>query len=152
MGAVRPRAGAEGPTTSRDPLTTSSGHTLARISLDAYDLTVREKWAVILSVEVADWYRGLRPADRRMVDKMLDKLSALGNQLRMPHSRPLGNGLFELRFSIERATVAQRITYIFDPDQRVITLTTFRKTRSNEQGEIARARRAKDDYEKGINS
>ncbi len=107
---------------------------------------------MILSVEVADWYRGLRPADRRMVDKMLDKLSALGNQLRMPHSRPLGNGLFELRFSIERATVAQRITYIFDPDQRVITLTTFRRTRSNEQGEIARARRAKDDYEKGINS
>ena len=48
--------------------------------------------------------------------------------------------------------MAQRITYIFDPDQRVITLTTFRKTRSNEQGEIARARRAKDDYEKGINS
>lgn len=91
----------------------------------------------------------MKPADRRLVDKMLDKLRALGNQLRMPHSKSLGDGLFELRFSIERATVNQRITYTFQPQQRIITLTIFRKTKNNEHGEVTRAKQAKADYEKG---
>lgn len=83
-----------------------------------------------------------------MVDKMLDRLRLQGNQLRMPHSRSLGEGLFELRFSIQDATVAQRITYTFEPQQKIITLTTFRKTRDNEQREVIRARRAKEEREK----
>ena len=82
-----------------------------------------------------------------MVDKMLDRLRLQGNQLRMPHSRSLGEGLFELRFSIQDATVAQRITYTFEPQQKIITLTTFRKTRDNEQREVIRARRAKEERE-----
>ena len=83
-----------------------------------------------------------------MVDKMLDRLRLQGNQLRMPHSRSLGEGLFELRFSIQDATVAQRITYTFEPQQKIITLTTFRKTRDNEQREVIRARRAKEERDK----
>lgn len=79
---------------------------------------------------------------------MLDRLRLQGNQLRMPHSRSLGEGLFELRFSIQDATVAQRITYTFEPQQKIITLTTFRKTRDNEQREVIRARRAKEEREK----
>lgn len=66
----------------------------------------------------------------------------------MPHSRPLGEGLFELRFAIQQATVDQQITYTFEPQQRIITLTTFRKTRSNERHEVARARQAKADHKK----
>ncbi|MDU0349629.1 type II toxin-antitoxin system RelE/ParE family toxin [Actinomyces sp. MRS3W] len=58
----------------------------------------------------------------------------------MPHSRPLGGGLYELRFSCEN--VNRRITYVFDMGRRVVTLTTFRKQRSNERVEVARARRA----------
>lgn len=79
---------------------------------------------------------------------MLDRLRLQGNQLRMPHSRSLAEGLFELRFSIQDATVAQRITYTFEPQQKIITLTTFRKTRDNEQREVIRARRAKEEREK----
>lgn len=111
-----------------------------------------DAWTVIVSPEVADWYRGLKPADRRLVDKMLDMLRALGNQLRMPHSKSLGDGLFELRFSIQQATIAKRITYTFQPQQRIITLTTFRKTKNNERQEVTRARQAKADYEKEIES
>jgi phage-related protein len=62
------------------------------------------------------------------------------NLLRMPQSRALGNGLFELRFTCE--DVARRITYTFEPDRKVFTLTTFRKQRQNEQREIDRARTA----------
>jgi len=76
-----------------------------------------------------------------MVDKMLDLLRSQGNQLRLPHSHPLGDGLFELRFAIAHGRVDQRITYVFEPVRRIITLTTFRKTRRRETREITRARR-----------
>lgn len=109
---------------------------------------MRETWSVVLSPEVADWYRALKPADRRLADKMIEKLRHMGNRLRMPHSRPLGDGVFELRFSIQQAAVAQRITYAFQPQRRIITLTTFRKTRNNERHEVSRAKQARSDYEK----
>lgn len=103
-----------------------------------------------MSDEIADWYRLLKPADRRLVDKMVDMLRVSGNLLRMPHSRSLGGGLFELRFSIERATVAQRITYVFQPERNVIALTTFRKTTNNERREVERARQVKDRFERRV--
>ena len=62
----------------------------------------------------------------------------------MPLSRPLGGGLFELRFSAEG--VARRITY-WHADWRpglIVPLTTFRKQRQVERREVVRARRALD--------
>lgn len=76
-------------------------------------------WAVIVSDEVARWYRLQAQADQRMVDRMIDMLAVHGNRLRMPHSRSLGDGLFELRFAIARATIDQRITYVFDSKRMV---------------------------------
>jgi phage-related protein len=58
----------------------------------------------------------------------------------MPHSRPLGLGLFELRFDLQRS--AHRVTYFFPGDQRIVLLTVFRKQRMNERAEVERARRA----------
>ena len=63
-----------------------------------------------------------------------------GNQLRVPASRALGDGLFELRFDLTR--VAWRITYYFANDRRIVLLTVFRKQRQNERHEVQRARRA----------
>lgn len=57
----------------------------------------------------------------------------------MPLSRPLGEGLFELRVDV--AEEARRITYRFAPDRRIVLLTTFRKQRQIERGEVERARR-----------
>ncbi len=59
----------------------------------------------------------------------------------MPHSRSLGEGLRELRFSCE--SVARRITYVIDTERTIITLTTFRKQRDNERCEIQRAKHIK---------
>jgi hypothetical protein len=64
----------------------------------------------------------------------------MGAALRMPHSRALGDGLFELRFDLGR--LAQRVTFFFPGDHRVVLLTVFRKQRSNERSEIERARAA----------
>jgi len=94
----------------------------------------------MISPEVASWYRSLRPPDQMLTDRMIARLAQKGNQLRMPHSRAIGDGLFELRFAIQQNTVEQRITYVFDTGRRIITLTTFRKTRDSETDQIARAR------------
>jgi hypothetical protein len=71
---------------------------------------------------------------------VVDRLAALGSMARMPLSRSLGDGLFELRFTL--GTTARRITYRFTSDGRIVLLTTFRKQRQNERLEVARARRA----------
>lgn len=73
------------------------------------------------------------------MDRVLVRLESAGNLLRMPHSRALGEGLYELRFTCEN--VQRRITYVFDRERRILTLTTFRKQRKNERGEVLRARR-----------
>lgn len=99
------------------------------------------QWTVELSAEVRTWYVGLSPGGKAATDRIVERLEAQGNLLRMPHSRSLGDGLYELRFTCE--SVARRITYVFDPGRRAVTLTTFRKQRQNERAEILRARRAR---------
>jgi len=108
-----------------------------------YTLFVR--WTVELSEEVRTWYVGLTPAGKAVADRILERLASQGHMLRMPHSRSLGDGLFELRFTCENT--ARRITYVFDPDRTAITLTTFRKQRQNERAEVLRARRAQATHE-----
>jgi hypothetical protein len=49
--------------------------------------------------------------------------------LRVPDARPLGGGLFELRFTREGA--ARRVTYYIDVPRKIITLTVFRTQRQN---------------------
>jgi len=83
-----------------------------------------------------------------VVNRMVALLSAQGPRLRMPHSRPLGDGLHELRFDLQQGTVAQRVTYFFHGD--VIALTTFRKTRQVESAQIKRARRAMRNYKRQV--
>jgi hypothetical protein len=93
-----------------------------------------------LEPEVEDWLQGLRPGEFAVAAFHLDRLAAVGSELRMPHSRPLGGGLFELRFDM--GGVAWRVTYWFAPQGRAVMLTVFRKRRMNERVEVERARRA----------
>lgn len=74
---------------------------------------------------------------------VIDRMVALGSSARMPLSKSLGDGLFELRFTL--GPTARRITYRFTNDGRIILLTTFRKQRNNERNEITRARKAAED-------
>lgn len=98
------------------------------------------RWSVLLSEEVRSWYVGLSPAGKAATDRIIERLATQGHLLRMPHTKPLGDGLHELRFTCEN--VARRITYVLDPERQAVTLTTFRKQRMNERAEILRARRA----------
>jgi phage-related protein len=98
---------------------------------------------VELHEEVATWLLGLGSAqwDRTVV--IIDRLAEHGSNARMPLPRSLGEGLFELRFTL--GPTARRITYRFTTDGRIVLLTTFRKQRNNERAEIARAHRAAED-------
>ena len=64
----------------------------------------------------------------------------VGDALTMPASKPLGDGLFELRFDL--GPVAWRIPFFFVTGRRIVLLTVFPKQRMNERTEIARARGA----------
>ena len=90
--------------------------------------------------EITAWLDTLTQDEWDRVVVLVDRLAELGSTARMPFSRSLGDGLFELRFTCEG--VNRRITYVFDPNRTAVTLTTFRKQRQNERGEIVRARRA----------
>ena len=93
--------------------------------------------------EIVEWMDTLDDLqwDRTVV--VIDRLATLGSSARMPLSRSLGDGLFELRFTL--GPTARRITYRFTKDGRIVLLTTFRKHRNNERAETARARRAAED-------
>jgi putative component of toxin-antitoxin plasmid stabilization module len=94
---------------------------------------------VELHDEIAEWMETLDDDEWDRVVVIIDRLADLGSTARMPLSRSLGDGLFELRFTL--GPTARRITYRFTQDDRIVLLTTFRKQRQNEASEIARARK-----------
>lgn len=95
---------------------------------------------VELHDEIVDWLASLSDGESERVVVIVDRLADLGSHARMPLSRSLGDGLFELRFAL--GSTARRITFRFTKDGRIILLTTFRKQRNNERHEIDRARSA----------
>lgn len=95
---------------------------------------------VELHDEIVDWMDSLDEHEWDRTVVIIDRLASLGSSARMPLSRGLGEGLFELRFAL--GPTARRITYRFTKDGRIVLLTTFRKQRNNERTEISRARKA----------
>lgn len=89
--------------------------------------------------EVVELLDGLTDQEHDRVVALVDRLGELGSRARMPFSRSLGEGLFELRFALGSA--ARRITYRFARDGRIVSLTTFRKQRNNERHEMDRTRK-----------
>lgn len=90
--------------------------------------------------EVEQWMNDLSSHDFACVLPHVERLADRGNLLRMPASRALGDGLFELRFDVVR--VAWRIPYFYTSGRRIVLLTVFRKQRQNERSEVQRARSA----------
>ena len=97
-------------------------------------------WSVEVEPEVERWIDSLPVKEFATVLTAVERLSERGSLLRLPASRALGAGLFELRLDVGRTQ--RRITYYFAPGQRIVLLTAFRKQRQTERAEIRRARRA----------
>jgi putative component of toxin-antitoxin plasmid stabilization module len=90
--------------------------------------------------EIVEWMDTLDAKEWTRTVVVIDRLATLGSTARMPLSKSLGDGLFELRLTL--GPTARRITYRFTKDGRIILLMTFRKQRNNERNEIDRARKA----------
>ena len=97
-------------------------------------------WSIELEPEVEQWLESLPAGQFATVASRIEYLGEHGAAIRMPRSRSLGDGLFELRFDL--AQKAQRITFFFPGGRRIVLLTTFCKQRQNERAEVARARQA----------
>lgn len=64
------------------------------------------------------------PLDAR-VNKMLDLLESRGHELRMPFSKPIEDGIFELRVV---GTMQIRLLYFFYKGDSVVVHAFFKKT------------------------
>ena len=104
------------------------------------DIMFDVMWSVEVESEVEKWIDSLPVKEFATVLAAVERLSERGSQLRVPASRSLGEGLFELRIDVGRTQ--RRITYYFADGRRIVLLTAFRKQRQTEQVEIRRARQA----------
>jgi hypothetical protein len=95
-------------------------------------------YAVEVEPEVRAWLTGLSDRDFGRVDFLVGLLAEQAETLGEPYTRHLR----ELRFHL--LTQQTRVTYWLAPGRRVILLTVFRKTRSAETTEVARALQAQE--------
>ena len=56
--------------------------------------------------EVVEWLDGLNQSDWHRTSVVIDRLASVGSQARMPFSRSLGEGLFEVRFTLDKRGTA----------------------------------------------
>ena len=76
----------------------------------------------------------------------LELLEIKGPGLREPYSKPLGDGIFEVR--AKQGSDISRVLYFFVVGQKVILTNGFvKKTSKTPPGEIARAKRYRADYQ-----
>jgi hypothetical protein len=94
-------------------------------------------YEVEIEPEVRSWLAGLSDRDFGRVDFLVGLLAEHAEDLGEPYTRHLGGKVRELRFHLLRQQ--PRVTYWLTPGRRVILLTVFRKTRSAETAEVARA-------------
>ena len=77
----------------------------------------------------------------------LDLLEEYGNQLRLPYSKALEDGIFELR--IKFSSDISRIFYFFYVGNWILITNGFiKKTQKTPAAELAKARKYKQDYER----
>lgn len=107
------------------------------------------------TVEYYEMSNGSRPAeefilaqDKKMQAKIfmaLEFLEEKGPALREPFSKPLGDGIFEVR--AKQGSNISRVLYFFVVGQKVILTNGFvKKTQRTPSHEITRAKHYRDDY------
>ncbi|MDI3422113.1 type II toxin-antitoxin system RelE/ParE family toxin [Streptomyces luteolus] len=99
-------------------------------------------WTTEIEPEVRQWLEQLPDTHYDKVERAADMLAEHPTTLGEPYSRHLGGKVRELRFLMEGNSV--RITYWLAPQQRIVLLTVFRKTRMREDAEVERARRTQE--------
>ena len=86
--------------------------------------------------------------DPKMMSKMFMELKLLkdnGPRLREPYSKPLGDGIFELR--VQQSTNITRVLYFFYDGKRIVLTNGFvKKTPKTPAAELAAAKKYRADF------
>jgi phage-related protein len=97
-----------------------------------------------IKAEIESWPGGILADYARMVELLME----FGPNLRMPHSRAMGGGLFELRPRSREG--AGRAFYCFVVGQRVVILHAFiKKTQETPEQELKIARKRMKEVQNG---
>ncbi|MCD9875424.1 type II toxin-antitoxin system RelE/ParE family toxin [Streptomyces guryensis] len=97
-------------------------------------------YAVEIEPEVRAWLESLPAKHFLKVDEYVGLLAECAATLGEPYARHLGDGVRELRPTLDGA--AMRITYWLTPNRTAVLLTVFRKTKMREDAEVQRAKHA----------
>lgn len=97
-------------------------------------------FTIELEPEVRDWLEALPAKHFLKVDEYVGLLAEHAAALGEPYARYLGDGVRELRPTLDGAVI--RITYWLTPNRTAVLLTVFRKTRMREDAEVKRAKLA----------
>lgn len=82
---------------------------------------------------------------RAKVARTVDALREFGTDLREPYSKPLSDGIFELRMKV--GSNISRVLYFFVIDNKIVLTHGFiKKTQKTPRAEIDRAKRYRADY------
>ena len=94
-----------------------------------------------------DFLKSLDKQTKLLVNDDLGDLEEKGNSLKMPKSKPLGDGLFELRTKgIDKIT---RIFYFFYIGNNIVLTNGYvKKTEKADANELKKAREYKKDFER----
>ncbi|MEV0592379.1 type II toxin-antitoxin system RelE/ParE family toxin [Nonomuraea cavernae] len=90
--------------------------------------------------EVRDWLEALPAKHFLKIDEYVGLLAEHAAAFGEPYARCLGDGVRELRPTLDGAAI--RITYWLTPNRTAVLLTVFRKTRMREDAEVRRAKLA----------
>lgn len=94
---------------------------------------------------VAEFLNELDVKMRAKAVKEIEILKLSGNTLREPHSKPIQDGIFELRIKV--SSDIARIFYFFYVDRRIVLTNGFtKKTDKTPKGEIDLALKYKVDF------
>ena len=94
-------------------------------------------FTIELEPEVRDWLEALPAKHFLKVEEYVGLLAEHAAALNEPYARYLGDGVRELRPTLDGAAI--RITYWLTPSRTAVLLTVFRKTRMREDAEVRRA-------------
>jgi len=75
----------------------------------------------------------------------IERLKIMGNRLREPYTKPLDDGIFELRTSF--AGEEERVLFFFVHEKKIVLTHGFiKKTQKTPAGEIRKAKEYRSDY------
>lgn len=98
---------------------------------------------IFIHPSVEKFLKNLDSGSTAEIVSMIELLETYGHNLSMPHTKPIGDGLWELRIT---GTHASRILYGFHKDRIVLVVALKKQKMGLPHRDIARAKKRLNEY------